>query len=361
MKEIVFRSKDCIFIPENNIIPSERIAVNISKIVKSSILFSLDIIFIILISLSYYVTLKVNTLQVIEIPKGSTKGIISYLNKNGYDMHNLDYYFVRLIGYPQSGWIDLKATTMTRGDFYHKLTTSKAALKQVTLIPGETYVYFLESIAQNFNLSYEELLKYYDQYKYKLDGNILAETYSLPIGMDEERMILYLINYTQKQYKEFSQKIFGDYDKKSWYNYIIIASIIEQEAANTQEMPIVSSVIHNRLKKGMPLQMDGTLNYGKYSREKITPYRIQNDTSRYNTYKYAGLPDDPICSVSLNSIKAAIFPAKTDYLYFMRNKQTGTHDFTNSYNSHLKNVDKAKVTPKSDTKSDTIKQLFEKI
>ncbi len=310
-----------------------------------------------IISLSFYLTLTVNTLQVIKIPKGSTKSIITYLNKNGYDMNNLDYYLIRFIGYPQSGWIDLKSTKMTRGDFYYKLTTSKAALKKITLVPGETYVYFFKDIAKKFNLSYDKLIKYYNQYKTKDDGNILAESYSLPRGMDEQRVVLYLINYTKKQYKEYSYKIFGNYDEKRWYNYITIASIIEQEAANTKEMPIVSSVIHNRLKKNMPLQMDGTLNYGKYSHDKITPKRLKNDKSSYNTYLNKGLPKNPICSVSLNSIKAAIFPIKSDYIYFMRNKKTGTHDFTKSYNSHLKNINKQK----SVTKQHNIKSLFDTI
>ena len=78
-------------------------------------------------------------------------------------------------------------------------------------------------------------------------------------------------------------------------------------------MPIVSSVIHNRLKKGMKLQMDGTLNYGIYSNEVVTAERIRDDNTTYNTYKVVGLPTDPVCAVSLEAIKAAIFPVKSDY------------------------------------------------
>ena len=106
-------------------------------------------------------------------------------------------------------------------------------------------------------------------------------------------------------------------------------------------MPIVSSVIYNRLKKGMRLQMDGTLNYGKYSHIKVTPERIKNDTSRFNTYKYKGLPHSPIGAVSFDAIIAAIKPAKTNYLYFMKNAQ-GVHDFTDSYKTHRKNIRKAR-------------------
>jgi len=95
-------------------------------------------------------------------------------------------------------------------------------------------------------------------------------------------------------------------------------------------MPIVASVIFNRLKKGMRLQMDGTLNYGRFSHTKVTPERIKNDTSRFNTYKYKGLPHSPIGAVNLSSLKAAMKPTTTNYLYFIKNSQ-GVHDFTDTY------------------------------
>ena len=87
--------------------------------------------------------------------------------------------------------------------------------------------------------------------------------------------------------------------------------------------------------------MDGTLNYGKYSHIKVTPERIRKDTSRFNTYKHKGLPPSPIGAVSFDAIIAAIKPAQTDYLYFMKNNQ-GTHDFTKSYSTHRRNIEKAK-------------------
>ncbi len=103
----------------------------------------------------------------------------------------------------------------------------------------------------------------------------------------------------------------------------------------------MSSVIYNRLRKRMALQMDGTLNYGKYSHIKITPERIHGDKSRFNTYKYKGLPPYPVCAVSFDAIRAAMKPAKTDYLYFMKNSR-GTHDFSTSFTQHRKNIKKVK-------------------
>ena len=143
-----------------------------------------------------------------------------------------------------------------------------------------------------------------------------------------------------KKMKEFSIKVFGLYNEKKWFHYISIASVIQKEAANDKEMPLVSSVVYNRIKKGMKLQMDGTLNYGRYSHVKVTPQRIRNDKSSYNTYIHKGIPPIPICNVSFTAIKAAIFPAKTNYLYFMKNKNN-THDFSCNYSTHLDNIKRA--------------------
>jgi UPF0755 protein len=279
---------------------------------------------------------------VILIPKGSTASIVSYLDKKNYDMNYIDKFMIDRFGYPQSGWIDLKATKMSKFDFLYKLTRSKAALKKVTLIPGETYYFFLQEVAKKLNISTIKLFELYAQKAYMKDGNILADTYHIPYGMNETQLINYLLNDTKKRYKNFSKRIFGLYNKKNWYKYIIIASIIQKEAASKEEMPLVSSVIYNRLQKNMKLQMDGTLNYANFSHTKVTPKMIEEDTTSYNTYKNNGLPDDPICAVELDAIKAAIFPAKTDYLYFMKSANGKGHIFTNSYKKHLKVIKKVK-------------------
>lgn len=276
--------------------------------------------------------------KVLYIPKGSTNNIINYLNKSGYQMNFLDEIVIKSKGFIQSGWIDIGDTNLTKMDFILRLVNSKAAMKSITLIPGETYYVFLQKLAKEFELNEEKLFRVYAEFAYRLDGNILADTYSLPIGVSEDYVILYLLAQSDKKYEEFATKIFGSYDKKKWYSYITLASIIQKEAATTNEMPIVASVIHNRLKKNMALQMDGTLNYGKYSNSVITADRIKNDESSYNTYRYKGLPKDPVCAVSLDSIKAGIFPVKSDYLYFVRDNKTGLHKFSNSFDTHQQNI-----------------------
>ena len=163
----------------------------------------------------------------------------------------------------------------------------------------------------------------------------------MPIGISEKNFIYLIVESSIKKHKELSNKFFGKYDEIRWFKYITIASIIQKEAASIEEMPKVSAVIYNRLKLGMKLQMDGTLNYGKYSHTRVTPAMIKNDDTSYNTYRFKGIPKYPVSSVSIDAIKAAIYPANVDYLYFMKNKQ-GVHDFSKSYTKHLEHIKNVK-------------------
>lgn len=295
-----------------------------------------DVILIIILSLLFYLTRPVQTTSVVYIPKGSISQIITYLGERKFNVSPaVDKYVLALMGHPQSGWIDMGHTQLHRGDFLYKITTAKAAMSEVTLIPGETTEVFFTQLAQQFGLSVEKLQQSYRDYTSYPEGLLFPETYKVPMGIGERHLMHYLISLSQRAHQELAEKIFGEFNERKWYRYLVIASIIQKEAANQEEMPLVSSVIYNRLKRGMKLQMDGTLNYGKFSHVKVTPERIQNDTSKYNTYKHQGLPPTPIATMSTDAIRAAIFPQKTHYLYFMKSKK-GTHVFTKSYEEHMK-------------------------
>jgi UPF0755 protein len=296
---------------------------------------------VLIITFAFYTTQPIQTTRTLLVPQGSITHIISQLTQKGYALSPIDRYILAFLGKPQSGWVDIGATRLNRIDFLYRLTTAKAKMEEITLIPGETREIFFTSIANDLKLDKSKLDKYYKEFSKYPEAGIYADTYYVPYGMGEKHLIYFLISASEKKYEEISKKIYGTYNTKQWSNVLIIASIIQKEAANTEEMPLVSSVIYNRLKKGMLLQMDGTLNYGEYSHTKVTPERIKNDTTRFNTYKYKGLPHSPIGSVSFDAIIAAIKPAKTDYLYFMKNAE-GLHDFTSSYKTHRKNIQKAR-------------------
>lgn len=285
-----------------------------------------------------YLQEQIQTPQLLFIPQGSTKNALAKLKKDGIDLHWFDFYLLKLYGYPQAGWINLGDENLTRELFFEKLTHAKAALQKVTLIPGETNVIFMQNVSQQLDLNFSKLMQVYTQCAPYDDGVILADTYHVPYGIDEEALVHYLVDVSLSKQSRIAAKYNSQFDRKQWFTKTVtIASIIQKEAANQKEMPIVSAVIHNRLKKGMKLQMDGALNYGKYSHIKVTAKRIREDNSSYNTYKFAGLPPSPLCAVSEAAIQAALKPASVNFLYFVKGKK-GTHIFTKTYKEHLKHI-----------------------
>ena len=287
--------------------------------------------------IAYHLAVPMSTSRVIYIPQGSIFKIIAQLEKNGFDVSPVDAYLLRMIGSPQQGWIDIGETVLSKGDFLYKITVSKAALEEVMIIPGETLYVIIKELSEKLSLKENALYESYMKYAPYSDGVILPETYKVPIGISANHLMYYLVNHSLKTHKKLAAKILGRYDARQWFKYVTIASVIQKEAANSKEMPLVSAVIYNRLKKGMPLQMDGTLNYGRYSNLAVTAERIRKDNSSFNTYKNKGLPSYPICSVSIDAVKAAIAPADVDYLYFVRGKD-GEHIFSKSYRDHVNNI-----------------------
>jgi len=286
----------------------------------------------------HYLKETITTPKLLFIPKGSTKSTIALFKKEGIDLYWFDYYLIQLKGYPQAGWINIGKEHLSRDAFFEKITHAKAALQKVTLIPGETNFIFLEDLAKQLDLNVTKLRKFYKEFSPYEDGVIFAETYSVPLGIDEHELMHYLVEESLREHQKLSLKYLNTYHDKAWFTDIVTkASIIQKEAANVEEMPIVSAVIRNRLKKNMKLQMDGSLNYGKFSHVRVTAKKIREDKSRFNTYKYAGLPPSPICAVSKEAIKSVINPAKVDYLYFVKGKN-GKHIFTKTYKEHLKNI-----------------------
>lgn len=284
----------------------------------------------------FYLNLRVSTLEVIQLPRGSIKTIVAHLHSQKVDVNTLDSLILRFFGKPQSGWIDLGGSEMAKADLLYKLTKAKPPLKEITLIPGESAVFFIEQISQTLKIPKEELWRAYKERVECEDGNIIPQTYKIPYGINANELFAYLLNYSQKEYEKIAKQYGYEVNSKEWKQILSIASIIQKEAANTQEMPLVSAVVYNRLKKGMPLQMDGSLNYGEYSHQKITPQRIREDNTPFNTYRYKGVPPCPCGSISKTALLSSLNPASVPYLYFVRNKN-GVHSFSTNYKEHQEN------------------------
>jgi len=125
------------------------------------------------------------------------------------------------------------------------------------------------------------------------------------------------------------------------YQIVTVASLIEKEAATPKEKPLIASVIYNRMRKDMPLQIDATVQYAlERPKANLSLADLKID-SPYNTYKRKGLPPGPICNPSRESIRAALNPADTNYLYYVLEGDGREHFFTNDYDEFLRAKAKA--------------------
>ena len=124
--------------------------------------------------------------------------------------------------------------------------------------------------------------------------------------------------------------------KLTAYDVLVIASMVEKEVVVPKERPLVAAVIYNRLKAGMPLEIDATIRYGLDipATEPIRESDLNSD-SPYNTRKVLGLTPTPIANPGLASIQAAAHPAEVDFLYFIRKPDCRSHFFTADYDEFL--------------------------
>lgn len=164
-----------------------------------------------------------------------------------------------------------------------------------------------------------------------LEGYLFPETYYFPWGIDEKTVVKELVGMFQLQTKD----IWTDSvpNNLTHNEIIIMASIIESETGVGGERRLVSSVYHNRLQKKMKLDADPTVIYGLGGLARPLYKKDLRKDTPYNTYIHRGLPPTPINSPGLASIKAAMHPETTKYLYFVADNK-GTHYFSKTNAEH---------------------------
>ena len=175
------------------------------------------------------------------------------------------------------------------------------------------------------------LIKDIDPEAKNLEGYMYPNTYNFPRAVTIPTIINKMVGEFKKIWKpEYAARALEL--KLTTHQIITIASLIETESRLNEERPIVASVIYNRLKKGMPLGIDQTAVYIAKMENRWDGVINKSDlesSSPYNTRKVVGLPPGPISSISENSIKAALYPATTDYIYYVLNveKEDKSHRF----------------------------------
>lgn len=180
------------------------------------------------------------------------------------------------------------------------------------------------------------------------EGYLYPETYQLTKHMQPQALVTKMVEKFLKSYEPLE----GQALRKGWKrkDVVTLASIVEKETGAPHERPIISAVFYNRLKKGMKLQTDPTIIYGKaldLGRVVLSITRADLRAPHpYNTYHIYGLPPTPIANPGFESLKAALNPADTPYLYFV-SQNDGTHIFSETYEGHQKAVREHQMNPKA--------------
>lgn len=172
---------------------------------------------------------------------------------------------------------------------------------------------------------------------YKAEGFLFPAVYDFPASYNEQD-ILKLMVQTFHQQMEMTG-ILDEVKKRNLHlrNVVNLAAMVEKEAVFEDEMSLIAGVFQKRLDIGMPIQSDTTIQYILGEQREIITWKDTEIEHPFNTYKRFGLPPGPIASPGLNAIKAVLHPQKTDYLYFVAEKD-GHHRFTTNYNAHLRAI-----------------------
>lgn len=227
-----------------------------------------------------------------------------------------------------------------------KLIKGRVRLHAVVIREGMTAAEVAELLSflgnrQEFLRAIEDptLIADLDSQARDLEGYLFPETYYFPKKIPAAQALKTIISQFRQVFEPAWQKRAAQLGL-SVREVVILASLIEKETSLPAERPLVSAVFHNRLRLGMKLDCDPTVIYALKKNGLTIEKLKQADLmfpSPYNTYLHAGLPPGPICNPSLDSLKAALFPAPVNFLYFV-SRGDGSHYFSSSYQEHLRAV-----------------------
>ncbi len=165
-----------------------------------------------------------------------------------------------------------------------------------------------------------------------LEGYLFPDTYTFPDGASARAIVNALVRRFEDVWKaEWNARLSAL--ALTRHELVTLASIVEKEARKSEERPVIAAVYLNRLRRGMRLQADPTVVYALGKRVDRVLYRHLEIDSRYNTYRYSGLPPGPIASPGAASLEASLYPANVPYLYFVAHPD-GHHEFRTTFAEH---------------------------
>lgn len=175
-----------------------------------------------------------------------------------------------------------------------------------------------------------------------LTGYLFPDTYRVNNDADAKEVIEVMVLNLNRRLNDNlidPTNIFLNQDQlRSFYESLVLASILEREAGREDPIETVSGVFHNRLRDNFPLQSDATVNFATGKNVRGASFEDLEVDSPYNTYKYSGLPPTPINNPGIRSIKASITPEDTDFFFFWHASQTNKIYFGRTFEEHQANI-----------------------
>tara|TARA_B100000035_G_C20954310_1_gene533410 strand:- start:98 stop:1132 length:1035 start_codon:yes stop_codon:yes gene_type:complete len=308
-------------------------------------------VYLFVISLTFYLTINYwpqtnsDSTKKVRINHGTTLSNISdKLSKKGLVTNKWVFEFlIKIKGLEksmQAGTFRI-SDVITNSEIVNNIVFGSPDRKKVTFLEGWNMNQVARHLSEKMNFNYFDVMKLFSDKKLiknlqlssnTLEGYLFPETYYFFEGADKISVIKRLV----KEHKKFwNDENLSKADSLGFtpYEIITLASIIEGEAIYDSERPIISAVYHNRLKIGMKLQADPTVQYIIDDGPRRLLNKDLRTKSPYNTYMYEGLPPGPINSPGKQSLIAALNPQINDYLYFVA-KGDGYHTFSKNEQEH---------------------------
>ncbi|HSS19331.1 MAG TPA: endolytic transglycosylase MltG [Pyrinomonadaceae bacterium] len=298
--------------------------------------------------------------QFVEIPRGSSPAtVVNKLADEGIIKHKLPLTlylkFTSTGSQLKAGEYDFPSPISPLGVFA-RLREGEQRLLRLTVIEGWTRWDIANAMSKIPELNLPEptsalplmenvsLISDLDPTATNLEGYLFPDTYDFPPDTKPTEVIAMMVKRFRKEWKpDWSERARSL--NLTPREAVTIASLVETEAKLTEDRPLISSVIHNRLRQQIPLAVDSTVIYasklaGKWRNDGKVYKSDVDRRSPYNTRLHAGLPPGPIAAAGKSSLEAALFPAQTDYLYYVRepSRNDGKHNFYSNGNDFARGV-----------------------
>ncbi|MGV8057175.1 MAG: endolytic transglycosylase MltG [Smithellaceae bacterium] len=297
---------------------------------------------------------KKNTQVVVDIPTGSSfLRLTEILNDAGMIKSRLLFYGLAIsrqaLSSIRAGEYEFN-TSMTPSAVIAKLLRGEIKIYRVTIpedfsvkeIAARLMEYKLIDEESFFELAEDgEFLKSAGIKADSVEGYLFPETYNFDRSMSTRQIMRIMVN---QFWKKVTPEMLARAGKLGFsvQQYITLASIIGKESGNSDEKPLISAVFHNRLKRKMRLQSDPTAVYDLDNFGGAVRRSHLKRNSPYNTYIINGLPPGPIANPGLDSLKAALYPAEVNYLYFVA-KSDSSHFFSSSLDVHNRAISRYRL------------------